>query len=315
MNVNNAIYEEAARWGVFPSDILSLKGNLYITANGILKIAHQSGKLSGIKQDLSQQGNLWICKCTVVLKDGSAFEEYGDSEGIKAGLPPVRMTVTRARSRALKIAFAIPYEVADDLEENPTPVLPSERSYKVETTYPRKRDRDPLSSSLDAPAPTPSPATSNAPATPAPTTATAAPATAPAPTPSPATPTASPATAPLWQPPRGQQTPPPASEIEVLVWHEDCEVTPERTRVMRGLHAAAAQHGLKHDDIHFFLGTSLKRISQRGLEKARDLLNCSDLADLAAFWKTLEQGERKLLELLKDHAKRRMEFTLSPPNA
>lgn len=290
MNVNNAIYEEAARWGVFPSDILSLKGNLYITANGILKIAHQSGKLSGIKQDLSQQGNLWICKCTVVLKDGSAFEEYGDSEGIKAGLPPVRMTVTRARSRALKIAFAIPYEVADDLEENPTPVLPSQRSYKVETTYPRKPD--PLSSSLDQ-----------------------APTTAPAPTPSPATPTASPATAPLWQPPRGQQTPPPASEIEVLVWHEDCEVTPERTRVMRGLHAAAAQHGLKHDDIHFFLGTSLKRISQRGLEKARDLLNCSDLADLAAFWKTLERGERKLLELLKDHAKRRMEFTLSPPKA
>lgn len=315
--MNNAIHEEAKRWGIQSGDILSLKGNLYISANGILKIAHQSGKLSGIKQDLSQQGNLWICKCTVLLKDGSAFEEYGDSEGIKAGLPPVRMTVTRARSRALKIAFAIPYEVADDLEENPTPVLPSERSYKVETTYPRRKS-DPLSSSLDAPAPTPSPATFNAPATPAPATATAAPATALAPTPSPATPNApAPATSEpmLWQPPRGRQTPPPASEIEVLIWHEDCEVTQERTRVMRGLHAAAAQHGLKHEDLHFFLGTSLKRISQRGLEKARDLLNCSDLADLAAFWKTLEQGERKLLELLKDHAKRRMEFTLSPPKA
>lgn len=112
------IQEALASWGLKEGQIVSLDGKLYITSQGILEHAQTSGQLAGIQMELlqlgsPQEGVPCVMKCTVRLKDGATFEDFGDSENCKK-IPPIRMASTRARTRALKLAFAIPFAVAEE---------------------------------------------------------------------------------------------------------------------------------------------------------------------------------------------------------
>lgn len=111
------LQEALERWKLEPGQIVELDGKVYLTAQGILVYAQRSEMLNGVEMHMVQVedkelGKPCIMKATVRLKDGRVFEEYADSEGTK--IPAVRMASTRARTRALKLAFPLPLEVAEE---------------------------------------------------------------------------------------------------------------------------------------------------------------------------------------------------------
>jgi len=98
---------------------------VYVTRNGLLHIAHQSGQLDGItvdEQRRNTQDNGWTAYVSVWRKDCSHPFRYGaqckDTEDqAKAGNGP-EMALARAERRALLRAFDIP-DSGVEVEDQP----------------------------------------------------------------------------------------------------------------------------------------------------------------------------------------------------
>ena len=103
--------------------IIDLRGKLYITAAGLQQIAAQSPDLNGIEVEIITQdweNHFFLVKAKVFRKGcDHAFEDFSDSEGsqLKGG-NKLRHTITRARSRAIRSAFAVPFCTIEELDDS-----------------------------------------------------------------------------------------------------------------------------------------------------------------------------------------------------
>ena len=110
-----------------------LGGNLYCSLQGRLKLAHESGTFGGFSVDrpmtqeergayeIKEAETAWVC--TVVKYSGPTpmtFSDYGRaSKGEKnpvASANPVEMAMKRARARALKLAYPIGLQSAEEVD-------------------------------------------------------------------------------------------------------------------------------------------------------------------------------------------------------
>lgn len=107
--------------------VINLKGKDYITWPGLLAEAHRKG-IKSIETDLLQipnahNGEVAISKAKVTLDDGTYFEGHGDASPANVGraIAPhiIRMSETRAKSRALRDATNIDAALHDDPTDTP----------------------------------------------------------------------------------------------------------------------------------------------------------------------------------------------------
>lgn len=124
---HNPKLEEAANvWGLTAGDdIIDLRGKIYITYAGILRHAHAKTErpLRSIRiSDPQSAGDTVWMRCTVEVQepDGtrSTFEGIGDSFSTPKQIPPIRMAETRAKARALRTAYAIPFTGLEEMGED-----------------------------------------------------------------------------------------------------------------------------------------------------------------------------------------------------
>lgn len=133
MRHNSKLEEAANIWGLTAGDdILDLRGKIYITYAGILRHAHGKKdrplRLIRVSDPQNAEGTIWM-RCTVEVQepDGtrSTFEGIGDSFSTPKQIPPIRMAETRAKARALRTAYAIPFtgleEMGEDLQTEDAP--------------------------------------------------------------------------------------------------------------------------------------------------------------------------------------------------
>lgn len=133
-----------------PKFIVSLSGRDYPLYSGILSEAHERG-LQSIETQLIQipteeNGNTAIVKAVVRMKDGSYFEDYGDSNprntSARVATALIRMASTRAKGRALRDAINVGQTMLEelpDLEDHGTPVHAPRPSSVVYRAEPRPR--------------------------------------------------------------------------------------------------------------------------------------------------------------------------------
>jgi len=124
----------AKRYGldVAAREVMILHGQVYITASGLNRIALNSPTYDGITIEIVREDwerSFFLVKASVFLK-GCAYpvEDYGDSDGskMKDGAR-LRHAITRARARAIRAAFAIPFPS----EEGEDTVFASEKEESI----------------------------------------------------------------------------------------------------------------------------------------------------------------------------------------
>jgi hypothetical protein len=108
-----------------PKFTVELNGKLYPLYSGILAEAHERG-LQAIETQLIQIPNTdndytAIVKATVRMKDGSVFEDYGDSNprntNARIATALIRMASTRAKGRALRDAINVGQTMLEELPD------------------------------------------------------------------------------------------------------------------------------------------------------------------------------------------------------
>jgi hypothetical protein len=108
-----------------PKHIITLSGRDYPLYSGILAEAHERG-LQAIETELIQIPSgendfTAIVKATVRMKDGSVFQDYGDSNpkntNSRVALALIRMASTRSKGRALRDAINCGQTMLEELPD------------------------------------------------------------------------------------------------------------------------------------------------------------------------------------------------------
>lgn len=104
--------------------IILVRGNPHITLGGLLFIASRDPRFAGCEVEIIQadwdklffvaKASVWLTGCD------HPFEDYADSDGsaMKGG-DKFRHTITRAKARALRTAFAFPFCSAEEIRDEP----------------------------------------------------------------------------------------------------------------------------------------------------------------------------------------------------
>lgn len=105
-------------------EVIVIKGNIYVTAAGLQKLALNDPTYDGCEVELVQtdwKNNFFVIKARVWKKDcAHPFEDYGDADPTTSNLRGhalFRHAITRARARALRSAFAIPFCSVEELDD------------------------------------------------------------------------------------------------------------------------------------------------------------------------------------------------------
>jgi hypothetical protein len=103
-----------------PQFLVTIQGKQFVTFHGLLAMAHQQGLLSLKAEFISVTADLALAKARAEFHDGRLFEECGDATpgNVNARIKPhfARMSLTRAKCRALRDALNIAYVCAEELE-------------------------------------------------------------------------------------------------------------------------------------------------------------------------------------------------------
>lgn len=132
--------------------IVNLQGKDFPLYAGILGEAHERG-LASIETALVQipsdeNAQTSLVKAIVTMKDGSRFEDYGDSNprntGAKVATALIRMASTRAKGRALRDAINVGQTLFEELpdldEERSAPARQGNRRDTTPSRYGREAD-------------------------------------------------------------------------------------------------------------------------------------------------------------------------------
>lgn len=116
----------ALQYGLDPltREVMILKGNIYVTASGLQKLAVRDPDYDGCEIEVVQadwSNNFFVIKARVWKKNCShPFEDYGDADPSTSSLTGhalFRHAITRARARAMRSAFAIPFCSLEELDD------------------------------------------------------------------------------------------------------------------------------------------------------------------------------------------------------
>lgn len=126
--------------------LIKLQGKSYVTYEGLLDLAHQSGLKSievEILQIPSEENNMMaICKSIIKTED-KTFVDIGDAspKSVNSALVPhiIRMASTRAKARALRDLTNIGMTAIEELSIDDN-VVESEAIYKVDPPTQRQID-------------------------------------------------------------------------------------------------------------------------------------------------------------------------------
>ena len=113
------------RYGLDPlaREVMMLDGNVYVTAAGIKRLAIQDPDYDGCEIEIIERNwetNQFLVKAKVWKKDCSRpFEDFGDASPENSrmkGGALLRHAITRARARAMRSAFSIPFCSVEELD-------------------------------------------------------------------------------------------------------------------------------------------------------------------------------------------------------
>lgn len=104
-------------------EVMMLRGKVYITAAGLQKLAVRDPNYEGCEIEIVQadwEKNFYVIKARVWKKGCShPFEDFGDADPSTSSLRGralFRHAITRARARAMRSAFAIPFCSVEELD-------------------------------------------------------------------------------------------------------------------------------------------------------------------------------------------------------
>lgn len=116
----------AQQYGLDPmtGEVMILHGKIYVTASGLQKLAVHDPAYDGCEIELIETdwaNNFFVVKARVWKKDCShPFEDFGDADPSTSrmrGHALFRHAITRARARAMRSAFAIPFCSLEELDD------------------------------------------------------------------------------------------------------------------------------------------------------------------------------------------------------
>lgn len=120
----------ADRYGFDPvaDEVIMLHGRPYITASGLNRVANRSRDFNGIEVEIVHQNwqtNFFVVKAKVWKKGCEMpFEDFGEaspSTSKMKGQCIFRHAVTRAKARAIRAAFSIPFCSVEELDDKLAP--------------------------------------------------------------------------------------------------------------------------------------------------------------------------------------------------
>ena len=149
--MKNNINEISKEMGLDPrmGYLMELHGNVYIKASGLQEIANQSGEFNGcqvdiVREDWESGHEFFIIKARVYKKGcDQPFEDFADSYGsnLKGG-NKFRHTITRAKARALRTAFSVPFCSVEELDDDLRFKKRNPSAPKSNWVEPRAEDQD-----------------------------------------------------------------------------------------------------------------------------------------------------------------------------
>gem|GEM_PF-2217259 len=116
----------AIQYGLDPltREVMMLNGQVYVTAAGLQKLALRDPEYDGCEVDIIEaqwDRDFFVVKARVWKKACShPFEDYGDADPSTSKLKGhalFRHAVTRARARAMRSAFAVPFCALEELDD------------------------------------------------------------------------------------------------------------------------------------------------------------------------------------------------------
>ncbi len=116
----------AKQYGLDPlaREVIMIDGNIYVTAAGLQRLALRDPDYDGCEIELVHtdwEKNFFVVKARVWKKGCSRpFEDYGDADPTTSRLKGhalFRHAITRARARAMRSAFAIPFCTVEELDD------------------------------------------------------------------------------------------------------------------------------------------------------------------------------------------------------
>lgn len=116
----------AQQYGLDPmtGEVMILHGKIYVTATGLQKLAINDPAYDGCEIDLVETdwaNNFFVVKARIWKKNcAHPFEDYGDADPTTSSLRGhalFRHAITRARARAMRSAFAIPFCSLEELDD------------------------------------------------------------------------------------------------------------------------------------------------------------------------------------------------------
>lgn len=100
--------------------LVTIQGKQFVTFHGLLAMAHQQGLLSLKAEFISVTETLALARARAEFHDGCVFEECSDAtpSNVNSRIKPhfARMSLTRAKCRALRNALNIAYVCAEELD-------------------------------------------------------------------------------------------------------------------------------------------------------------------------------------------------------
>jgi hypothetical protein len=116
----------ATQYGLDPltREVIMLNNNIYVTAAGLQKLALRDPDYDGCEIELIQtnwDSDFFVVKASIWKKGCThPFEDYGDADPTTSNLRGhalFRHAITRARARAMRSAFAIPFCSLEELDD------------------------------------------------------------------------------------------------------------------------------------------------------------------------------------------------------
>ncbi len=148
-------------------EVIMLHGNIYVTAAGLQKLAQRDPDYNGCQIEpivMDWDNNFFVVKASVWKKGCDyPFEDFGDADPTTSklrGKALFRHAITRARARAIRSAFAVPFCALEELDDetrwkaaqNETPAYeskfsrrstPQRNSYRPTNSGPESRSSQP----------------------------------------------------------------------------------------------------------------------------------------------------------------------------
>jgi murein DD-endopeptidase MepM/ murein hydrolase activator NlpD len=134
----------AAQYGLDPltREVMILQGKVYVTAAGLQKLALSNEDYDGCEIDIVEADwdkDFFLIKARVWKKGCShPFEDYGDADPSTSSLRGhalFRHAITRARARALRSAFAVPFCSLEELDDEKRWEMENRRRFKNGSSY------------------------------------------------------------------------------------------------------------------------------------------------------------------------------------